>query len=225
MPIIAVANGKGGVGKSTVAINIAGAIAKISEPILLIDADPQGTVSDWSKSRQDLSETKRVHKKLEVPTSPWSSGDLAAKLASSAQSFTFTIIDCGPANDKTMRTAFAICDFAIIPVTPSPFDIRSVKKTIDMLREGQVSASIQIQPFLLISKKIVGTTLGREANQVLVTFNIPILKTEICQRIALCEAGIMGQTIHEYAPGSQAAVEFETLSKEVLKWQKQNLLR
>ena len=92
-----------------------------------------------------------------------------------------------------------------------------------MLREGKSSAAIRVQPYLLISRKIVGTTLGHEAREALTVFNMPILKTEICQRIALCEAGIVGQTIHEYAPSSYAAHEFENLGKEVLKWQRQSL--
>jgi chromosome partitioning protein len=68
----------------------------------------------------------------------------------------------------------------------------------------------------------VGTNLGQEVREALRLFGLPILKTEICQRIALCEAGIVGQTIYEYARKSQAAWEFETLAKEVIKWRNQN---
>jgi len=94
-----------------------------------------------------------------------------------------------------------------------------------MIHEGKNSAGIEVKPYLLISRKIVGTTLGREARQALEVFNVPILKTEVCQRVALCEAGIVGQTIHEYAPNSQAAEEFDNLEKEVLKWQRQSSAR
>ena len=92
-----------------------------------------------------------------------------------------------------------------------------------MIHEGKSSAGIEVKPYLLISRKIVGTTLGCESRDALAVFNVPILKTEICQRIALCEAGIVGQTIYEYASNSQANDEFESLGKEVLKWQKQSL--
>jgi len=221
MSIIAIANGKGGVGKSTVAINLAGALARKTESVFLVDADPQGTISDWFNSRKEQPAQRLVHKNLEVSPLPWSANDLSSKISNKSKEYAFTIIDCGPANDRITRTALAVSDFAIIPVTPSPYDIRSVRKTLDMIHEGKKEAGIEVQSYLLISRKIVGTNLGREARDALRAFGIPILKTEICQRVALCEAGILGQTIHEYAGNSQAADEFDDLGKEVLKWQKQ----
>ena len=219
---IAIANGKGGVGKSTVAINLAGAISRKVKSVFLIDTDPQGTVTEWFNTRCQQPPESLIHKNLQVSTNQWSVRDLTTMLPSETRQFTFTIIDCPPANDNVTRAALALSDFAIIPVTPSPYDLHSVRKTIAMVNEGKHTAGIKVHPYLLISRKIVGTNLGKEAREALKAFNIPILKSEICQRVALCEAGILGQTIREYVPNSQACDEFEDLAKEVLKWQKQS---
>lgn len=96
------------------------------------------------------------------------------------------------------------------------FSLKSFKKSIGKKCQ---------EPYSAYFSKILGprTALGREAREALKIFNILICKTEICQRITLCESGILGQTIYEYAANSQAYKEFEKLGKEVLKWQKQDL--
>ena len=222
MNIIAIANGKGGVGKSTIAINLAGILATKAESVLLVDADPQGTVCDWFKTRKEQPKEFLMHKNLEVVSAPWTAQKLSDELPAYSKPFSYTIIDCGPANDKITRTAFALADFAIIPVTPSPFDIHSAKRTIQMIEEGKSSAGLKVKPHLLVSRKIVGTVLGKDAKDTLSMFTLPTFFTEICQRIALCESGIVGQTIHEYAPESTANKEFESLRKEIIKWPKQS---
>lgn len=220
--IISVVNGKGGVGKSTVAINLAGSLSHQKAKVLLVDADPQGTTIGWLNAREGQPAEKLNGSGLRVAPKPWSAAELGDKLEAEARSAEFTIIDCGPANGKIERAALALSDYAIIPVTPSPYDIRSAKTTVDLIREGKQDAGLRVKAFLLVSRKVVGTSLGDDVREALKVFELPILKAEICQRVALCEAGIVGQSVHEYAPGSQAAEEFDNLAEEVLKWRKRN---
>ena len=217
--IVAVVNGKGGVGKSTVAINLAGALALAGAAVLLVDADPQGTTSGWLAVRRERGAEDG---NLTVTSKPWGVVELGARLGAEAGKVDITLIDCGPANGKVEKATIAISSHAIIPVTPSPYDIRSAKTTVDLIGEGQKEAGLKVKPHLLVSRKVVGTGIGEDVRKALAVFGLPILKTEICQRVALCEAGIVGQTIHEYAPGSLAADEFSHLAREVMKWQEQS---
>lgn len=216
--IISISNLKGGVGKTTISINLAGYLSKSSK-VFLVDSDPQGSISGWLQRRNKNNPDELKHKTLEVTENPYSFEDLKI-LKQKARNYDYIIIDCPPEDDKIMRTALSISHYTIIPVKPSPFDIYSSEKTISTIKEGLKTKAINVKPFFLISLFKVGTILARDARELLKVFNIPIFKTEIADRIALTETGIYGKTIFEYLPAHQAVKEFSKLGKEVLKWQK-----
>lgn len=219
--IISLANIKGGVGKSTIAINLAGYLAT-NATVLLIDADPQGTVTDWDMVRHKNSKIQNNNISILETIEPFNDENFIKSVEINSKGKEFVIIDCPPEAKKIMRTVLVISDYTIIPVTPSPFDIRSANKTVQIIKKGLETKATKVKSRMLISKKIVGTALGKQAKESLEFLDIPVFKTEISQRVVLCEAGIEGYTIFEYEFQSKASQEFIKLGKEVEKWLSQN---
>jgi len=217
--IISISNQKGGVGKSTIAFNLAAALADNKHTVFVVDADPQGTVSMWAKARTH-HESNKINPNITFTENPWAPEEIL-KL-SQKQNYDFVIIDCGPANNKATKATLVVSNLTIIPISPSPLDINSARSTIELIEEGASRGATKSKVCLLISKKIVGTNLAKEARDACQMLKLPILKTEISQRVALCESAITGQSVLEYAPNSMAAEEFIALEKEVKKCLKQN---
>jgi len=217
--IITIVNRKGGVGKSTIALNLAAALSHKSQSVFIIDADPQGTLTRWASARA-RQQTFKITNNITVTPKPWLPEEIL-KLTQPPK-HDYIIIDCGPANDKVVKAALVVSKIALIPISPSPLDIDSARATIELIQQGASRGAIKTKAYLLISKKIVGTNLASDARQAIQILKLPIIKTEISQRIALCESTITGQTVLEYAPTSQASKEFISLKKEVKKCLKQN---
>ena len=204
--IVAVAAQKGGTGKTTIAINLACIFVEDGESVVLVDADPQGSASLWARVSQggglltvEALPTATVHENT-------------PKLA---ESYAHIIIDCPPALGEITRSALFTANLALIPVTPSPFDLWSARETVELASQAR-EFNEDLRMALVISRRIPGTVIGREARSALGGYGIPILKNEICQRIALAECIIDGQGITQYAPNSEAAREFRVLAEEVL---------
>jgi len=215
--IITIANIKGGVGKSTIAINLAGSLSLQGTKVFLIDLDSQETICQWYKARAKTELSKLLHQNLKVTEEVYSLDDLK-NLKADLRNFDYIIIDCPPENAKLLRATLVYSDFAIIPVSPGAHDIRSTGNFVKIIKAGKKSKVLKVKPVFLISRKIVGTVLGRQLRDTLEIFNIPILKTEINQRIALAESSFFGMTIYEYAPQSPSCREFNNLRKEVMLW-------
>jgi len=204
--IISLVNQKGGVGKTTIAINLASSFAKRGHETLLIDADPQGSVLQW----QSIVDNQTIDVR-HIPRAA-----LHEKIDTLYRDYRHIIIDCPPAIGDITRSALVVSNLAIIPIGPSPLDIWSSKETIDLIKQAR-KVNSKLTRKLLICKKIVGTRIGREAREALNTYRLKIFETEIGQRVAYIEAMITGLSVLQYQPRGEAANEIRTLSQEIIK--------
>jgi chromosome partitioning protein len=209
MTTIAVANSKGGVGKTTVAVNLACTLLSRGYDTLIVDADPQGSVMRWRSVAGDGIKLPSV---VAIPRAILHHPDQLPKISAP---YKFTVIDCPPALGDITRSALRISSMVIVPVTPSPYDLWSGSDMLSAIQEIKI-LNPKLQTFLLISRRVPNTVLGRQARTALAEYGQPIFETEICQRIAYAEAALTGQGIMQYDPGSEAAKEFEAFTMEVL---------
>jgi chromosome partitioning protein len=202
--IISFVNQKGGVGKTTSAINIAASLKRRNYEVKFIDADPQGSASHWQ-----AVESNNAFEVVHHPE-PISQNEIEEF----SQNCDFLVIDAPPAIGDITKSILAITDLSIVPLSPSSLDIWSCKGTLDMIDEAQVD-NPDLDVKLLINRKIPGTRVGREARDSLSIFDMDLLDTELCQRVAYIDAMTSGVSVMQYAPSSKAAGEIESLCDEL----------
>ena len=203
--IISLINQKGGVGKTTVAVNLASGLAETGNRILVVDTDPQGSVVQWH-SIVGGGEFEVLH----LP-----SPQLSKELKTVSRRYDNIVVDSPPAIKEITRSAIEVSNLAIIPIAPSPLDIWSSKETIALVNTlGKKYRKLNAK--ILIYRKIPGTRLGKEARDAMQSYNLDILSTEISQRIVFVEAMIAGLSVLKYAPKSIAANEIRSLCEEIV---------
>ena len=202
--IISFVNQKGGVGKTTSAINVAASLKRRNFKVVFIDADPQGSASHWQ-----AVESNNAFEILHLPE-PISKGDIEGL----SQKCDYLVIDAPPAIGDITKSILAVTDLSIVPLSPSSLDVWSCKGTLEMIDNAQVE-NPDLDVKLLINRKIPGTRVGREARDALSIFDMDLMDTELCQRVAYIDAMTSGVSVMQYAPSSKAANEIENLCDEI----------
>jgi chromosome partitioning protein len=202
--IIGVLSQKGGVGKTTVALNLAAAIATSGSRVLVVDADPQGSALAWSTARE--AEPLFPVVGMAKPT-------LHRELPNLAANYHFIVIDGAPRVNDLARSAILASNLVLIPVQPSPYDIWASSETVRLIREArQINAALEAA--FLINRKIARSAIGRDAATALARFeDIPVLEVHLSQRILYAESAAKGLAVVEVAPQGEAAREFRALAK------------
>lgn len=204
--IISLLNQKGGVGKTTLAVHLATALARQGKRVLMVDADPQGSALDWSASRTE---------KAQFPVVGLPKKTLHRELPTIAADYDFVVIVGAPREYDVARSAIMASDLVLIPVQPSPYDVWAAKEIVDLLSEVSVFKE-NLKNGFVINRKIVNTAIGRDVNEALSEYQIPVLKAQVCQRVSFAESAASGQTVLETEPNGIASQEISALTDEVM---------
>jgi len=210
--IIAVVNQKGGSGKTTISMQLAGAIARRDNRVLVVDADPQGTATRWAASAEDDSPFPASVVGLSA-----ASAKVHREVKKLVADYDCIIIDCPPAADSPVpQSALLIADLALVPIIPSPLDmwaavgIRQVIVNVSDINET-------LQSRLVLNQCQPNTTLAQETLEVLPEFGIELAKAQVRHRQVYRQSAVFGQTVHNFGSKASAAIEeIEDLTNEIL---------
>lgn len=196
MKVLALANGKGGCGKSTLAIHLAVGFTKAGYQTALLDTDSQSSSCEWADRRGGEApfvvptHANRLSKQIEAVRS--AGGDIC-------------IIDCPPHNGEALAMAARSADLVFAPSRPAIMDLNALTGT--MLNMSGVRAPI----FVVLNAVPVWKTYGDAAEKALVERGISVCPVRIGNRVLFQNAITEGKSAQEVDPESVAAYEIEQL--------------
>jgi chromosome partitioning protein len=221
MPVVlAIANQKGGSGKTTVCLNLGSAIAEQGRKVLVVDADPQASALNW----RDNAESNQLGVTVVLMPSP----NLHKEIPTLGEPYDVVLIDCPPGGfskaDTVTRSAILSAHYVLMPVRPSPVDYQASAHILPLLTE--IAAYHPALELWIVTNGNPGgnTRLGRDAHGSATEFfqadglTVRVLKTEIGQRLVFAESAGSGESVLTFQKNGKAAGEIRALAKEILTW-------
>lgn len=203
---------KGGVGKSTLAVNFAAWLTKEGHDVLLVDGDEQETASDFTAWReQTIGNTGYTLVNM-------TGANLRKQVEQMKPKYDHIVIDTGGRDTTSQRAALSVADVSMIPFAPRSFDLWTINKVIEVIDEVQAIRAEPIIPYVFLSRADIKSADNREVAQALATYEqITYVPYAISNRKAFSNAAGVGLAVFEMVqPDLKAVAEINALFNHVL---------
>ncbi|MBN8921352.1 MAG: ParA family protein, partial [Rhizobiales bacterium] len=206
MNVIVFASRKGGSGKSTLAAHLAAYAAKSSRSCMLVDADPQASLTLWHRLRGSD----------DPPLKDGSRGVAEIIRAAKRERCDWLFIDTPPNRSSIVTDAIRAATLVVIPARPTIFDLTAVQDTIEIARDAR-------KPYMVVINSApakrdgVESPIVSKAREGLAGLNVPLWSGQVTNRASFALALAAGEGAREYDPESHAAVEVGRLWTAVQK--------
>jgi len=203
MPILALANSKGGGGKSTIAACIAAELHRRKKPVSMLDADPQETLTRWHGNAGPLGQIP-IHTDATEAAAEWAERNSKDGIL---------IIDSAGSATRTLAAILRVADVVLIPCRASPLDAEGAMNTMGLLQEYR-RTPVSVGVVLNATGR---TVLVEHIRNELKAAGMSVMKTQIGQRIAFAEAQLHGSAPCWMGKSAQkASSEIKALTSELI---------
>ncbi len=213
--IVLIANEKGGVGKTTIAVNLAAMCRLAGHDVLLVDTDRQESAGTWAAMRHETDFQPTI-------TCVSKTGKVGRDLVELGQKYGMVIVDAGGRDSLEMRQALAVCDLCLIPIKPAQFDVWSLSRMAALLRDVAERMDRKVNAVAVLNGASPNPSVREtiEVKEALSDYSelFTVMEPVVTERIAFRKASRDGLGVVELATGladAKANIEMSALYKEV----------
>ena len=205
--IIAIANNKGGVGKSTTAVTLAAWLHEKGFRVMLADADAQQSSSQWMEEAYP-----------DIPTLQLDSADeILDTLEDHAREFDYVIADGPGSNSEISRALLMVADLAVLPCKASMLEVRALSDATKLLLQARKIRGGEPPAIIILNMVRPTYKLAMEMQKAAAALRLPIIKTFWRLRQVYADAPGQGTVVWKMgAPGRVATAEVEQIFSELL---------
>ncbi len=204
MPVISIANAKGGAGKSTTALVLGTTLAAHGASVTIIDADPNQPLATWAEgeTRSTLRVLGGINESQIIPVIDREGAERQ-----------FVLVDLEGTASRLVSRAIARSDHVLIPMRASAVDATQAARTVLLVREEEqvIRRPINLRVMLTATSPAVPTRAEKSIVAELRSATVPMLKTYLHQRTAFAAMFSYRLALNELDPalvnGLDAAIE------------------
>ncbi len=243
--VIAIANHKGGSGKTTTTINLGVALSNLGKKVLIIDLDPQGnlsyslgipdnlpTIADVFTGDKQLEDVIVEREGVDIVPSNMFLADIELSiqgvkdrlfvlkylLDKHLSKYDYILIDCSPSKSLLTINALVLADKVITTILLDVLSVQGlnqINRTVFDVKRGY-NRNLSFLGILPINVDLRSNISKEILTFVEENFDIPILKSYIRSCVKFAEAPSFGESIFSYAPSSTGAEDYQVLAKEII---------